>query len=251
MAGKELTSSCTEGGAGPGAAQKTPPLLMSVTQRVWQNISFTETFRWPLDSQSSRLSEAGTGYSKTGHWLFWLGDWKVEGHRWSPGWVWESTDSHFLAPVDPPVELFKGPPAEALIKKTMSKWHPCPVQQLSIAREMLTHQTCAFVPAAESVVARQSPRNHGLLESMYQVPKYVALIPKRVLQVGNREWGDERRGSYWWVHFGKDPEFLCLCTYIVYSCPLAGCAFYWHTSQLRVTALTNVCVFCKLELHYF
>ena len=52
------------------------------------------------------------------------------------------------------------------------------LQQLSIAKGLLRHKTRAFVPAAKFVFAHYSPREHGLLESMHRVPKYVALAPK-------------------------------------------------------------------------
>lgn len=93
-------------------------------------------------------------------------------------------------------------------------------------------------------------REHGLLELMHQVQKYVALIPKWVLQVGNGEWGRQGEGNYWQVPSWRGPE--CSSLYISFTyVHLLKVPFICIQADCRVAALTNVCTLRKLELHYY
>ena len=96
----------------------------------------------------------------------------------SPEWGWISTSSLFLDSMDPPSGAVERSTRRAPSRKDHEQAGTLALQQLSIAKELLRHKTRAFVPAAKFVFAHCSPREHGLLESMHRVPKYVALTPK-------------------------------------------------------------------------
>lgn len=212
----------------------------SVAHLFYRN--FQVTSRVP---QSPSSSEDEKRYSKTGNWFLWLGGWKVEGHRWSPGQGWIFTCNLFFVSLSNPWSCQRPPNKE---DHDLHGTAPTAIAECShgdvYTPAMGICTSCRV--GGSSLPSRQ----HGLLELMCQVQKYVALIPKWVLQVGNGEWGRQGEGNYWQVHSWRGPESSSLYIAFTYI-HLLNVPFICIQADYRVAALTNVCTLCKLDLHYY
>lgn len=95
---------------GPGlrAAQKTPPLPLTLAGSTSLLQRFCQVASRPSESQVYLWTEKRC--SKARHWSIWLGNQEARGYRWSPGLVWVSTCSLFLVFLNFSMEHFTGPP---------------------------------------------------------------------------------------------------------------------------------------------